>query len=321
MSRMPINEAPCLCLRSRALLILWTNHLNRRSYVALAKASTAKSAWRKQDHTVSCRPPQSRKKKKKEKMKSTPVPWSEPSEHTLVQLWSWGSGWPGWTPARWCQASGTVSAQPCYLAWRPDRGSSLWGRRCCQTAARLRWPWAWLQGRCNVIHPYNTQEKKAGAFLGTWFLHSFSSGMKPIIPMESMVWVKLSESLWPGTGIDPPLRKRYWSAVPKRSSAKDKEKGFKLKLGRTETTLFHKECLTALCQTSCLLGGPTQHLVEDVECPFVFGLPGGAGLFKEVFIQAVMDWHNKNPKVVVLWFYCVHTGLNIPWHTDRLRFL
>lgn len=47
-SRMPMNEAPCLCLRSRALLILWTSHLNRRSYVALAKASTAKSAWKKQ---------------------------------------------------------------------------------------------------------------------------------------------------------------------------------------------------------------------------------------------------------------------------------
>ena len=46
MSRMPMKEAPCLCLRSRALFIRWTSHLNRRSYVALARASTAKSAWR-----------------------------------------------------------------------------------------------------------------------------------------------------------------------------------------------------------------------------------------------------------------------------------
>lgn len=44
-----MKEAPCLCLRSRALLILWTSHLNRRSYVAFARASTAKSAWRKED--------------------------------------------------------------------------------------------------------------------------------------------------------------------------------------------------------------------------------------------------------------------------------
>lgn len=45
-SRIPMKEAPCLCLRSRALLILWTSHRNRRSYVALASASTAKSACR-----------------------------------------------------------------------------------------------------------------------------------------------------------------------------------------------------------------------------------------------------------------------------------
>lgn len=32
---------------SRALLMRWTSQRNRRSYVALARASTAKSAWRK----------------------------------------------------------------------------------------------------------------------------------------------------------------------------------------------------------------------------------------------------------------------------------
>lgn len=62
-----MNEAPCRCLRSRALLIRWTSHLNRRSYVALAKASTAKSAWGKPVHTVRCRPSQSKGKKKQQK--------------------------------------------------------------------------------------------------------------------------------------------------------------------------------------------------------------------------------------------------------------
>lgn len=51
-SRIPMKEAPCLCLRSRALLILCTSHLNRRSYVAFASASTAKSACRRNGHTA-----------------------------------------------------------------------------------------------------------------------------------------------------------------------------------------------------------------------------------------------------------------------------
>lgn len=70
------------------------------------------------------------------------------------------------------------------------------------------------------------EKTRAGASLALWSspLHSFSSGLKPIIPMESMVWVKFSESLWPGTGMDPPLRKRYWSAVPKSSSARNPNK-------------------------------------------------------------------------------------------------
>lgn len=46
-SRIPMKEAPCLCLRSRALLTLCTSHLNKRSYVAFPKASTAKSACKK----------------------------------------------------------------------------------------------------------------------------------------------------------------------------------------------------------------------------------------------------------------------------------
>lgn len=79
-----------------------------------------------------------------------------------------------------------------------------------------------------VIHSSSTQENKSRCSSGN--LHSFSSGVKPIIPMESMVWVKFSESLCPGTGMDPPLRKRYWSAVPKRSSAREKEKALRSKL-------------------------------------------------------------------------------------------
>lgn len=59
------------------------------------------------------------------------------------------------------------------------------------------------------------------------FLHIDSSGVKPIITMESMVWVKFSESLWPGTGMEPPLRKRYSSAVPKSRSARDGNKRVK----------------------------------------------------------------------------------------------
>lgn len=46
MSRMPMKEAPCRLVLSKALLMRWTSQRNRRSYVALAKASTAKSAWR-----------------------------------------------------------------------------------------------------------------------------------------------------------------------------------------------------------------------------------------------------------------------------------
>lgn len=67
-------------------------------------------------------------------------------------------------------------------------------------------------------------EKKPLLFLSSRFLHIFSSGLKPIIPMESMVWVKFSESLWPGTGMDPPVRKRYSSAVPKSRSANNRNK-------------------------------------------------------------------------------------------------
>ncbi|TNN58556.1 hypothetical protein EYF80_031176 [Liparis tanakae] len=43
-SRMPMNDAPWRLVRSRALLMRWTSQRNRRSYVALANASTAKSA-------------------------------------------------------------------------------------------------------------------------------------------------------------------------------------------------------------------------------------------------------------------------------------
>lgn len=44
MSRMPMKEAPCLFVLSRALLMRITSQRNIRSYVALAKASMAKSA-------------------------------------------------------------------------------------------------------------------------------------------------------------------------------------------------------------------------------------------------------------------------------------
>lgn len=44
MSRMPRKEAPCRGLRSRALLRRRTSQRKRRSYVALASASSAKSA-------------------------------------------------------------------------------------------------------------------------------------------------------------------------------------------------------------------------------------------------------------------------------------
>lgn len=46
MSKIPMKEAPWRLVRSRALLMRWTSQRNRRSYVAFAKASTAKSAWR-----------------------------------------------------------------------------------------------------------------------------------------------------------------------------------------------------------------------------------------------------------------------------------
>jgi len=45
MSRMPIKEAPWRLVLSRALLMRWTSQRNNLSYVALARASTAKSAW------------------------------------------------------------------------------------------------------------------------------------------------------------------------------------------------------------------------------------------------------------------------------------
>lgn len=227
-SRMPMNEAPCLCLRSRALLILWTSHLNRRSYVAFAKASTAKSAWRKKDtlldslhrdnlficvRTIS------------------PALSSGPSARTLDPLWFWEWGWPGWTPARWCPAGGTVSEQLCCQAWRPGPGSSPSWRKCSQTGARQRSPLAWLRrgetGRGKVIYSRGQMCTKQTAFSlldHLCLLHIDSSGVKPIIAMESMVWVKFSESLWPGTGMEPPLRKRYSSADPKSRSARDGNK-------------------------------------------------------------------------------------------------
>lgn len=51
--------------------------------------------------------------------------------------------------------------------------------------------------------------------------------------------------------------------------------------------------LISLCLTSLLLRSSTQHLVEDVECSLIFGLAGGTGLFQEVWVQTVMDLHDK----------------------------
>lgn len=61
-------------------------------------------------------------------------------------------------------------------------------------------------------------------------LHTDSSGVNPIMAMESIVWVKFSESLWPGTEMEPLVRKRYSSALPRSKSAKkDKTRTFKHK--------------------------------------------------------------------------------------------
>lgn len=44
--------------------------------------------------------------------------------------------------------------------------------------------------------------------------------------------------------------------------------------------------------TSIFLCSATQQLVKDVECPLIFGLTGGPGLFKEVYIHMVMETYN-----------------------------
>lgn len=56
--------------------------------------------------------------------------------------------------------------------------------------------------------------------------------------------------------------------------------------------VFHYHTSVDLWLTFCLLRSSTHQLVKDVECPLIFGLTGGPGLFKEVWIYMVMDIHN-----------------------------
>lgn len=53
MSRIPKKEAPCLFVLSRALFTRARIQRKRRSNFALAKASMAKSAWKRKEETVS----------------------------------------------------------------------------------------------------------------------------------------------------------------------------------------------------------------------------------------------------------------------------
>lgn len=118
MSRMPMKDAPCRLVLSRALLMRWTSQRKRRSYVALARASTAKSAWRKKQspqhqhlHLRTREAPDIDIGIRSTIIQHPPVLWSVLSARSLVRLWSVGWGWPSWTPWRSSPAGDTASVQ------------------------------------------------------------------------------------------------------------------------------------------------------------------------------------------------------------------
>lgn len=86
-----------------------------------------------------------------------------------------------------------------------------------------------------------------------FFLQVDSSPLKPIMVMESIVCVKFSESLWPGTGSEPPQRKRYWSALPSRSSSTERAQTNAFLFNRPlKIRWLHKyvtECERCVCST------------------------------------------------------------------------